>query len=154
MSDRSQERTFVMIKPDGVQRGLVGEVIRRLEAKGLKLVALKLVQVDESLARRHYAAHEGKPFFPGLIAYITSSPVVASVWEGPSAVEVVRTLLGTTDARRAAPGTIRGDLAIDIGRNLVHGSDSPESAAHEIALWFDEAELVAYARPVDAWLWE
>lgn len=148
------QRTFVMIKPDGVQRGLVGEVIRRLEAKGLKLVALKLVRVDEELARRHYAAHVDKPFFPSLLRYITSGPVVASVWEGPDAVEVVRTLLGATHAGKAAPGTIRGDLAIDIGRNLVHGSDSPESAQAEIALWFRPEELVDYTRAVDAWLYE
>lgn len=143
-----------MIKPDGVQRGLVGEIIRRLEAKGLKLVALKLVRVDEELARRHYAAHADKPFFPGLVRYITSGPVVASAWEGPSAVEVVRNLMGATNAAKAAPGTIRGDLAVDIGRNLVHGSDSPETAATEIALWFRTDELLSYGRALDAWLHE
>ncbi|HEY8552274.1 MAG TPA: nucleoside-diphosphate kinase, partial [Thermaerobacter sp.] len=122
------ERTFVMVKPDGVQRGLVGEIIARLERKGLKLVGLKMMRVSEELARRHYAAHEGKPFFPGLIRFITSAPVVAMVWEGREAVAVVRNLLGPTDGAKAAPGTIRGDLANDIGFNLVHGSDSVESA--------------------------
>ena len=148
------ERTFVMVKPDGVQRGLVGEIIARLERKGLKLVALKMVRVSEELARRHYAAHEGKPFFPGLIRFITSAPVVAMVWEGREAVAVVRNLLGPTDGAKAAPGTIRGDLANDIGFNLVHGSDSPESARQEIALWFRQDELLDWENHREAWLYD
>ncbi|GAB6875660.1 nucleoside-diphosphate kinase [Thermaerobacter litoralis] len=148
------ERTFVMVKPDGVQRGLVGEVIARLERKGLKLVGLKMVRVSEDLARRHYAAHEGKPFFPGLIRFITSAPVVAMVWEGREAVAVVRNLLGPTDGAKAAPGTIRGDLANDIGFNLVHGSDSVESAQQEIALWFRQDELLDWENHREAWLYD
>ena len=148
------ERTFVMVKPDGVQRGLVGEVIARLERKGLKLVGLKMVRVSEDLARRHYAAHEGKPFFPGLIRFITSAPVVAMVWEGREAVAVVRNLLGPTDGAKAAPGTIRGDLANDIGFNLVHGSDSLESAQQEIALWFRQDELLDWENHREAWLYD
>ncbi|PZN09162.1 nucleoside-diphosphate kinase [Thermaerobacter composti] len=148
------ERTFVMVKPDGVQRGLVGEIIARLERKGLKLVALKMVRVSEELARRHYAAHEGKPFFPGLIRFITSAPVVAMVWEGREAVAVVRNLLGPTDGAKAAPGTIRGDLANDIGFNLVHGSDSVESARREIDLWFRQDELLDWENHREAWLYD
>ncbi|QBS37907.1 nucleoside-diphosphate kinase [Thermaerobacter sp. FW80] len=148
------ERTFVMVKPDGVQRGLVGEIIARLERKGLKLVALKMVRVGEELARRHYAAHEGKPFFPGLIRFITSAPVVAMVWEGREAVAVVRNLLGPTDGAKAAPGTIRGDLANDIGFNLVHGSDSVESARREIDLWFRQDELLDWENHREAWLYD
>ena len=148
------ERTFVMIKPDGVQRGLVGEIIARLERKGLKPLAIKLIRVDEQLARRHYEAHADKPFFPGLIRFITSSPVVAMAWEGPNAIEVVRRLLGPTDGREAPPGTIRGDFAQDIGYNLVHGSDSPEAAARELALWFREEELISYPRAIEEWLAE
>ena len=150
----ADQRTFVMVKPDGVQRGLVGEIIARLERKGLKLVGLKLLRVDPELARRHYAAHEGKPFFAGLIRFITSSPVVAMAWEGPDAVEVVRRLLGPTDGRQAAPGTIRGDYGLDIGYNLAHASDSPEAAAQELALWFGEDELISYERAIDPWLRE
>ncbi|EKP93905.1 MULTISPECIES: nucleoside-diphosphate kinase [Thermaerobacter] len=148
------ERTFVMVKPDGVQRGLVGEIIARLERKGLKLVGLKMVQVSEELARRHYAAHEGKPFFPGLIRFITSAPVVAMVWEGREAVNVVRNLMGPTDGAKAAPGTIRGDLANDIGFNLVHGSDSLESARQEIELWFRQDELIDWENHREAWLYD
>lgn len=150
----ADQRTFVMIKPDGVQRGLIGEIVGRLERKGLTLVGLKLVSVSEDLARRHYAVHEGKPFFDGLIRFITSSPVVAMAWEGPDAVDVVRTLLGPTDGRKAPAGTIRGDFGLDIGYNLAHASDSPESAAQELALWFGEGELVSYERAVAPWLRE
>ncbi|MFO7245786.1 MAG: nucleoside-diphosphate kinase [Thermaerobacter sp.] len=150
----ADQRTFVMIKPDGVQRGLVGEIIGRLERKGLKLVGLKMLQVGEDLARRHYAVHEGKPFFEGLIRFITSSPVVAMAWEGPDAVDVVRRMLGPTDGRQAPPGTIRGDFGLDVGYNLAHASDSPESAAQELALWFADGELVGYQRAVDPWLRE
>ncbi|MEX2355574.1 MAG: nucleoside-diphosphate kinase [Thermaerobacterales bacterium] len=148
------QRTFVMIKPDGVQRGLVGELIGRLEGKGLKLVGLKMIQVSDELARKHYDVHRERPFFAGLIAFITSSPVVAMVWEGRKAVEVVRGLLGATDGAAAAPGSIRGDLALDVGMNLCHGSDGEETAAQEIALWFNESDLCSYHRDVDAWVVE
>ena len=129
-------RTLVLCKPDAVERGLVGEVLARLERKGLKLVALELRQLDEATAKQHYAEHDGKPFFDDLVAFITRSPLVAMVVEGPEAFKVVRTLMGTTNPRDAAPGTLRGDLAIEMTENLVHGSDGPESAAREIALFF------------------
>lgn len=147
------ERTFVMIKPDGVQRGLIGEIISRLERRGLKLVGMKMVKVDEGLARRHYAVHEGKPFFEGLVRYITSAPVVAMVVEGTNAVAAVRQTVGATKPFEAAPGTIRADFALEIGRNLVHASDAPETAAAEIALWFGD-ELIAWQRSVDSWIFE
>lgn len=130
------ERTLVLCKPDAVERRLVGEIVRRLEAKGLTIVALELRRLDEATARQHYAEHDGKPFFADLVAFITRSPLVALVAEGPEAHKVVRTLMGTTNPRDAAPGTIRGDLAIELTENLVHGSDSPESAQREIALFF------------------
>ena len=130
------DRTLVLCKPDAVERGLVGEVLGRLERKGLKLVALELRQLDEATAKQHYAEHDGKPFFDDLVAFITRSPLVAMVVEGPEAWKVVRTLMGATNPREAAPGTLRGDLAIELTENLVHGSDGPESAAREIALFF------------------
>ncbi len=130
------DRTLVLCKPDCVERGLVGEIVSRLERKQLKIVALELRHLDEATASRHYAEHEGKPFFSDLVAFITRSPLVAMVAEGPDAYKVVRTLMGTTNPREAAPGTIRGDLAIELTENLVHGSDGPESAAREIALFF------------------
>ncbi len=148
------ERTLVLIKPDAVQRGLVGKIITRLEERGLKIVGLKLVDVSDSLARRHYAVHEGKPFYEPLIAYITSSPVVAMVIEGPNAIEVVRRTMGATAPAEAAPGTIRADYALEIGRNLVHGSDSPETAEQEIGLWFIEEELFSWERQDDRWIYE
>ena len=129
-------RTLVLCKPDAVERGLVGEVVGRLERKGLKLVALEMRQLDEATAKQHYAEHDGKPFFADLVAFITRSPLVAMVVEGPEAFKVVRTLMGATNPREAAPGTLRGDLAIELTENLVHGSDGPESAAREIALFF------------------
>jgi nucleoside-diphosphate kinase len=144
------ERTLVLVKPDALQRGLAGEVISRLERRGLKIVALKLMHVDDALARRHYAEHEGKPFLEGLVAFITSSPIVACVFEGLNAVELVRATMGATDPQKAAPGTIRGDLAIYIQNNLIHGSDSPASAAREIALFFKDSEIVAWQRQTDA----
>ncbi|MFM7172287.1 MAG: nucleoside-diphosphate kinase [Caldilinea sp.] len=147
------ERTFVMVKPDGVQRGLIGEILGRLERRGLKVVGLKLLQVSDDLARRHYAVHEGKPFFNGLIRYITSAPVVAMVVEGTQAVAAVRQTVGATRPHEAAPGTIRADLALEIGRNLVHASDAPETAAAEIALWFG-SEVVEWQRSVDGWIFE
>ncbi|MBI4302243.1 MAG: nucleoside-diphosphate kinase [Chloroflexi bacterium] len=148
------ERTLVLVKPDAVQRGLVGTVISYLERKGLKLVALKMLHMDEALAQRHYAIHQGKPFFEGLVRFITSGPLVAAVWEGPQAVAVVRQTMGETDPAKATPGTIRGDLALDIGRNLVHGSDSLENAQKEIALFFASEEIVSYSRDYDRWITE
>ena len=148
------ERTLVIVKPDGVQRGLVGPILARLEARGLKLVGLKLVQVSNDLAARHYAEHAGKPFYPGLLRYITSAPVIVACVEGTSAVQMVRNSVGATNPLNAAPGTIRGDLALDIGRNLIHASDAPETAQRELALWFSEPELVSYQRDVDRWIFE
>ncbi|MCD6520516.1 MAG: nucleoside-diphosphate kinase [Anaerolineae bacterium] len=148
------ERTLVIIKPDAVQRGLVGEIISRLENRGLKIVGMKLIQIDEALARRHYSVHEGKPFFEGLIRYITSAPVVVMVLEGKKAIEVVRRTMGATNPVEAAPGTIRADFALEIGRNLVHGSDGPETAQREIALFFREEELVSWQRDTDKWIFE
>jgi nucleoside-diphosphate kinase len=147
------ERTFVMVKPDGVQRGLVGEIIGRFERRGLKIVGLKMMQVSESFARQHYAVHEGRPFFAGLISYITSAPVVAMVVEGTNAVVAVRQTVGSTKPFEAAPGSIRADLALEIGRNLVHASDGQETAASEIALWFGEG-LVEWERATDRWIFE
>jgi nucleoside-diphosphate kinase len=148
------QQTLIIVKPDAVQRGLIGGVLSRLEARGLKLVGLKLIAVDEALARRHYGIHEGKPFFAGLIQYITSSPVVVGVFEGPEAVAVVRATVGATNPVAAAPGTIRGDWALEIGRNLIHASDSPETAATEVALFFRPEELVSYERATDRWILE
>ena len=148
------EQTLVLVKPDGVQRSLIGEVISRLERRGLKLVAMKLMQVDEALARRHYGEHAQRPFFPGLVDFITSAPVVAMVWEAENAVEVVRKTMGDTSPAIASMGTIRGDLALDIGRNLVHGSDSLESAQREIGLFFSSGEILEYGRSNDAWIKE
>lgn len=147
------ERTLVILKPDAVQRGLVGEIISRLERRGLKIIAMKMARLSEEIARRHYAIHEGKPFFEGLIAYITSAPVVLMVLEGPRAIEVVRATMGATDPAKAAPGTIRADLALTVDRNLVHGSDGPETAASEIALFFREDELLQYSLDTERWLW-
>ncbi len=143
------DRTLVLVKPDGVQRGLIGEIIGRLERRGLKLVGMKLMQVDDALARQHYGEHVDRPFFAGLVDFITSSPVVAMAWEAENAVEAVRSTMGQTNPTTSPPGTIRGDLALDIGRNLVHGSDSPESAQRELALFFTDAELLDYARAND-----
>ena len=148
------ERTLVLVKPDGVQRGLIGEVINRLERRGLKLVGMKLMQVDASLARQHYGEHVDRPFFGGLVDFITSSPVVAMAWEADNVVEAVRNTMGQTNPTTSPPGTIRGDLGLDIGRNLVHGSDSPESAERELALFFNSGELLDYARANDPWIKE
>ena len=148
------ERTLILVKPDAVQRGLIGEVLGRLERRGLRLVALRLMRADEALARRHYAEHEGKPFFGGLVDYITSSPLVAAVFEGPDAIAAARRTMGATRPVEAAPGTIRGDLALEAGRNLVHGSDGPASAAREIALFFGGEPLDSWERTADRWLFE
>jgi nucleoside-diphosphate kinase len=143
-----------MIKPDGVQRNLVGEIIARFEQKGLKIVALKMLQISRELAERHYGEHKGKPFFEPLVAYITSGPVVAMVLEGKDAVSTVRDMMGATNPLKAAPGTIRGTYGMDIGRNVVHGSDSVESANREIGLFFTPEEIVEYQRAVDSWIYE
>lgn len=148
------QRTLVLVKPDGVQRGLIGEIIKRIEARGLKLIALKLIQVSPDLATRHYAEHTGKPFFDSLVSFITSSPVVAMIWEGREAVAVVRTLMGSTDPLQAGPGTIRGDLALDLGMNLIHGSDSPARAEVEVDLFFRPDEIHGYERTNDRWIGE
>jgi nucleoside-diphosphate kinase len=148
------QRSLVIIKPDGVQRGLAMEILARLERRGLKIAGLKLMQVTPELAERHYGVHKGKPFYEGLVSYITSAPVVVAVLEGPNAVAIVRTTMGATNAAEAAPGTIRGDFAVEIGRNLIHGSDSVETAAHEVALFFEPDELISYNRDVDRWIVE
>lgn len=148
------EQTLVLVKPDGVQRGLVGEIITRLERRGLKLIGMKFMQVSRELASTHYEAHVGKPFYEGLVNYITSSPIVAMVWEGKNGIQVVRTTMGATNAAEAAPGTIRGDFAVEIGRNLVHGSDGPESAAREVSLFFTSDELLTWPRENDRWIRE
>ena len=148
------ERTLVLIKPDAMQRALAGEILSRLEGRGLRMIALRLFQMDEGLARRHYAEHEGKPFYEGLISYITVCPIVAAVFEGTNAVETVRKTMGVTNPAAAEPGTIRGDFGLETGRNLIHGSDSLESAKREVALFFGEDELCPYPRDVDRWLFE
>lgn len=148
------ERTFVMVKPDGVQRGLVGEILTRFERKGIKIVGMKMVSVDRTLAEEHYGVHRGKPFFEPTVAYITSSPVVAMVLEGLNAIEMVRWMTGKTDPQKAEMGTIRGDYGQFIGRNIIHASDSPENAKKEIALWFSEDELASYTRIDEVWLKE
>jgi nucleoside-diphosphate kinase len=147
------ERTFIILKPDAVQRGLIGELIHRFERRGLKIVALRMKQVDDSLAQRHYAEHEGKPFFNGLISYITSAPVAAMVVEGTNAVASVRQMVGATKPGEAAPGTIRADYGLEIGRNLVHASDKVETAVREIDLWFGD-DLVGWQRAEDPWVFE
>jgi nucleoside-diphosphate kinase len=148
----SVERTLVLVKPDGVQRRLVGEVIGRFERRGLHLVALKMLLIDRALAERHYAEHVGKPFFEGLVSFITSAPVVAMVWEGADAVAQVRGMMGATNPSNAVPGSIRGDLAVSIGNNVVHGSDSPSRGAEEVALFFDDAELIEWSGADTAWV--
>lgn len=148
------ERTFVMLKPDAIQRGLIGTIISRLEARGFKPVAMKFMRIPRELAERHYAEHKGKSFFPGLIDYITSGPVLCMVWEGENIITTLRTMMGKTNPQDAAPGTIRGDFAQQTGRNLIHGSDSPESAKREIALFFNEYELQDYKKTIDPWLFE
>lgn len=148
------ERTLIIIKPDAVQRGLIGEITARFERRGLRIAALKLMQVDESLARQHYAVHEGKPFYESLIHYITSSPVVVMVLEGNDAIEIVRRTMGATNPAKAAPGSIRADFSLEIGRNLVHGSDGPETAVFEVPLFFTEDEILSYERDTDRWIFE
>jgi len=148
------ERSLVLVKPDGVQRALVGEVISRLERRGLRLVAAKFMQVSKELAETHYGIHKGKPFYDGLIEYITSAPVMAMVWEGPNAIAAIRQTMGATRPTEAAPGSLRHDFALEVGRNLTHASDSPENGVSEVALWFKEDELVDWNREVDRWVFE
>lgn len=148
------ERTLVLVKPDGVQRGLIGEIIRRFEGRGLKLIGLKFILMSEELAKKHYAIHLGKPFYDSLVSYITSGPVVAMVWEGLNAISATRSTMGATNPVEATPGTIRGDFGMEIGRNLVHGSDSPENGINETNLFFTESELVSWNRESDRWIRE
>ncbi len=149
------ERSLIILKPDAVQRGLVGTIVSRLEQRGLKIIGLKLVHMDESLARRHYAEHEGKPFFPGLVSYITSGPVVVMAIAGDNIIEMIRTTVGATNPAKAAPGTIRGDYAVTIGRNLIHASDKPESGEREVQNFFAANELLEnFHRDTDRWIFE
>lgn len=148
------ERTLIIIKPDAVQRGLIGEIVTRFERRGLRIAAMKLIHIDESLARRHYAIHEGKPFYEPLIRYITSSPVVVMALEGKNAIEIARRTMGATNPAEADPGTIRADFGLEIGRNLVHGSDGPETAAFEVPLFFTQEEILSYRRDTDRWIFE
>jgi nucleoside-diphosphate kinase len=154
MLEDSVERSLVLVKPDGVQRALVGEVISRLERRGLRLVGAKFMQVGRELAETHYAIHKGKPFYDGLIEYIISAPVMAMVWEGPNAIAAIRQTMGATRPTEAAPGSLRHDFALEVGRNLTHASDTPENGASEVALWFKEDELVNWDREVDRWVFE
>jgi len=148
------EQTLVLVKPDGVQRGLIGEVIARLERRGLRLAAAKFMDVSQELAETHYAVHKGKPFYEPLIRYITSAPVMAMVWEGPNAVVAVRQTMGATRPTEAAPGSLRHDFALEVGRNLTHASDTPENGVKEVELWFTPDEIVSWDRDIDRWVFE
>jgi nucleoside-diphosphate kinase len=148
------ERTLIIIKPDAVQRGLIGPIVTRFERRGLRIAGMKLIQIDRALAERHYAVHEGKPFYEPLIQYITSAPVVVMVLEGNHAIDIARRTMGATNPAEAAPGTIRADFGLEIGRNLVHGSDGADTAAFEVPLFFDEDELLTYQRQSDPWIFE
>ncbi len=150
----ANEKTLILVKPDGVQRGIAGQVIARLEATGLRIAGMKLLQISDGLAAEHYGEHQGKPFYPGLVSFITSGPVVAICLDGPNAIAIARKVMGSTNPAEAAPGTVRGDLAIDIGRNVIHGSANEEDAAREVALYFSDAELVDYIRAIDGWIVE
>jgi nucleoside-diphosphate kinase len=148
------ERTFIAVKPDAVQRGLIGRIINRFEQKGFKLAGLKFMQVSQELAQEHYGEHRGKPFYNGLVSFITSGPIVAMVWEGENVVASARTMMGATNPKDALPGTIRGDFSTDIGRNVVHGSDSVENAQREIGIFFRPEELVSWTRTIEPWIYE
>ncbi|TMB67449.1 MAG: nucleoside-diphosphate kinase [Chloroflexi bacterium] len=148
------ERTLVLVKPDAMQRGLAGEIISRLERRGLRIAATRLLQIDRNLAAQHYVEHTGKPFYETLVGFITACPIIAAVLEGPNAVELVRATMGATDPRKAAPGTIRGDYGLNITQNLIHGSDSVESASREIALFFDKHDIQSYPRDIERWLFD
>lgn len=148
------ERTLILVKPDGVQRGLMGEIIGRFERRGLKMIGMKFMRISQELAEKHYAVHEGRPFYNSLIEYITSAPVVAMVWEGNDAIAAARATIGATNPVAASPGTIRGDLGMEVGRNLVHGSDSPENGVKEASLFFGDDELVNWNRVTESWICE
>lgn len=148
------ERTLILVKPDGVQRGLIGEIIGRFERRGLKLIGMKFIQMSTVLAEEHYGVHRERPFYQSLVDYITSGPVVAMAWEGKGAIAAARSTMGATNPVAAAPGTIRGDLGMEIGRNLVHGSDSPENGEKEVSLFFRNEELVNWSRAADTWIRE
>lgn len=148
------EKSLIILKPDAVQRGLIGQILTRLEARGLKFVGLKLIHVSNELAHKHYGIHEGKPFFEGLVSYITSGPVLVGAIEGNNAIEIIRSSVGATNPVKAAPGTIRGDFAVNIGRNLIHASDSPENGVNEVNLFFKSDELLSYSRSNDGWITE
>jgi nucleoside-diphosphate kinase len=148
------EKTLILVKPDGVQRGLMGEIIGRFERRGLKLMGMKFLQMSRALAEEHYGVHKERPFYNDLVNYIVSGPIVAMVWQGKDAIAAARATMGATNPVAAAPGTIRGDLGMEIGRNLVHGSDSSENAVKEVNLFFDEAELVSWERVTDSWIRE
>ena len=152
--NNSVEQTLVLVKPDGVQRGFVGKIIDRFETRGLKLAGMKFLQMSQDLAAQHYAVHKGKSFYDSLVSYITSGPIVAMVWEGRDAISVARATMGSTNPADAAPGTIRGDFGVEIGRNLVHGSDGPETARYELNLFFNPSELVSWTRESDSWIRE
>jgi nucleoside-diphosphate kinase len=148
------EQSLILVKPDGVQRGLIGKIISRLERRGLRLVGAKFIVVSPELAETHYAIHKGKPFYDGLITYITSAPVMAMVWEGPNAIAAVRQTMGATRPTEATPGSVRHDFALEVGRNLTHASDSVENGETEVALWFRSDELVEWTRDIDRWIFE
>lgn len=148
------ERTLIIVKPDAVQRGLIGEIIARFERRGLRIIGMKFMQIDRALAARHYAIHQGKPFYEGLLDYITSAPVVVMALEGGDAIQIARNTIGATRPKEAVPGSIRGDFGLEVGRNLVHGSDSPENGEKEVALFFKPEELIAWQRDVDRWIFE
>lgn len=150
----AQVRTLILLKPDAVQRGLIGELVSRIERRGLKIVGLKLIQIDQALARKHYTAHLEKPFYPGLEKFITSSPVIALAVQGMNAIDVMRQIMGATDPSKAVPGTVRADFGLSVGMNLMHGSDSPEAAERELALYFKPGEIVDWKRTSDAWIIE
>ncbi|AWI12694.1 MULTISPECIES: nucleoside-diphosphate kinase [Bacillaceae] len=147
------EKTFLMVKPDGVQRGLIGEIVSRFERKGFQLVGAKLMQIPTSVAEQHYGEHKGKPFYDELVSFITSGPVFAMVWQGENVIATARQMMGATNPKDALPGTIRGDYGVTVGKNIIHGSDSLESAKREISLFFKEEELVEYTRTVDGWIY-
>jgi nucleoside-diphosphate kinase len=148
------ERTLIIVKPDGVQRGLIGRVLSRIEDKGLRITGLKMMQVSQELAEHHYGEHKEKPFFGDLVSFITSSPVVVGVVEGPSAVPITRSLVGATNPAEAAPGTIRGDLGLTIGMNIIHASDSPDNGQREVSLFFEDSEICDYSRDIEGWIIE
>jgi len=150
----ANEKTLILVKPDGVQRGIAGQVIARLEATGLRIAGMKLLQISDDLAAEHYGEHDGKPFYPGLVAFITSGPVIAICLDGPNAISIARKVMGSTNPAEATPGTVRGDLAINIGRNVIHGSANEKDAVREVALYFRNDELVDYTRGIDGWIIE